>query len=113
MTVCDLTQKRCVPCEGGVPPLTTAQASELLKSVRGWELKGNQIQKSYKFKDFSENMGFVTRAALVAEAEGHHPDLNIHQWNRLTITLWTHAINGLSENDFIVAAKLDALENRK
>jgi 4a-hydroxytetrahydrobiopterin dehydratase len=112
MTVCDLTQKRCVPCEGGVPPLTDSQAKDLLKNVRGWELKGNQIQKSYKFKDFNENMGFVNRVALVAEAEGHHPDLNIFGWNKLTITLWTHAIGGLSENDFIVAAKIDALESR-
>lgn len=112
MTMCDLTQKRCVPCEGGVPALTESQAKDLLKNVKGWELKGNQILKSYKFKDFIENMGFVTRVAMVAETEGHHPDLNIHQWNRLTITLWTHAIGGLSENDFIVAAKIDALESK-
>ncbi len=110
MTLCDLTQKRCVPCEGGLPALTEAQAKDLLKNVKGWELKGNQILKTYKFKDFIQNMGFVTRIAMVAETEGHHPDINIHQWNKLTITLWTHAINGLSENDFIVAAKIDALE---
>ncbi len=112
MTVCDLSKKHCVPCEGGVPPLTAAQSKELLQTLVGWEWEGKQILKHYKFKDFNENMGFVTRVGLVAEAEGHHPDLNIHGWNQLTITLWTHAIGGLSENDFIVAAKIDALENR-
>ena len=108
METCDLTNKKCKPCEGGVPPLTDDQVTEFMKQVSGWARVGNKIEKKVKFKDFVENMKFVNKLADVAESEGHHPDLFIH-YNELTITLWTHAIGGLSENDFIVAAKADEL----
>lgn len=108
MTTCDLTNRKCVPCEGGVPSLTMDEARKFLKEVHGWALADKQIEKNFKFKDFILAMKFVNKIAEVAEAEGHHPDIFIH-YNQVKITLWTHAVNGLTENDFIVAAKIDAL----
>lgn len=109
MDACDLTKKKCVPCEGGVPPLEGDAVALHLKAVPQWKQDGDKIVRDFKFKDFVENMAFVNKVAEVAEAEGHHPDLFIHGWNKLTVTLWTHAVGGLTENDFIVAAKVDAL----
>lgn len=106
--VCDLTKKHCVPCEGGVPPLGDAEVAKFLKDVPKWKRDGKKIERDFRFKDFVENMAFVNRIAQVAESEGHHPDLTIH-YNQLKVTLWTHAVSGLTENDFIVAAKIDAL----
>jgi len=102
-----LTTKRCVPCEGGVPPLTQARAEELLMQTPGWELQDTYITRTYRFTDFKEAMVFVNRVADLAEAEGHHPDITI-TYSTVTLTLTTHAIAGLSENDFILAAKIDA-----
>ena len=104
----DLTQKRCVSCEGGVPPLGKAEVKRLLYQVSGWSLSGKWITKEFKFKNFVAAMKFVNRAGDLAEAEGHHPDIHIH-YNRVRFDIWTHAINGLSENDFILAAKIDIL----
>lgn len=106
-----LTQKRCVPCEAGVPPLGKQKVERLLGQVSGWSLSGKWITKEFSFKNFVEAMKFVNRAAELAEGEGHHPDIHIH-YNRVRFDIWTHAINGLSENDFILAAKIDALQNR-
>ena len=85
--------------------MTKKEAQDMLKKVKGWELNENEIRKAYKFKDFSESMKFVNMVANVAEEEGHHPDILI-SWNKVTLTLTTHAISGLSENDFILAAKI-------
>jgi 4a-hydroxytetrahydrobiopterin dehydratase len=106
----DFTKKRCVPCEGGVPRKTPAEVEEALRSLDGWDARegSTQLHKLYRFKDFREAMRFVNAMAELAEDEGHHPDFTVH-WNAVDVTLWTHAIGGLSENDFIVAAKLDAL----
>ena len=104
----DLTQKKCIPCEGGMPPLNEGEIEKLLKHVNGWDVEDGRLTKQFNFKDFREAMGFVNKIAEVAESEGHHPDIMIH-YSQVNIELWTHAINGLSENDFIIAAKIDEL----
>jgi 4a-hydroxytetrahydrobiopterin dehydratase len=108
-----LTQKRCVPCEGGTPALDDATTRLMLGEVPGWELRLEvgqppRITKQYKFSDFLGAMAFVDKMAALAEDEGHHPDFCVH-YSQVDVTLWTHVILGLSENDFIVASKLDAL----
>ena len=103
-----LAHKKCKPCEGGVPPMSTEQALEYLSQVEGWEYRVNRIQKEFKFKDFREGMEFVNKVAELAEEQGHHPDIYISH-NRVRVELWTHAIGGLSENDFIMAAKIALL----
>lgn len=102
------TSKRCVPCEGGVPKLDEGAIQKLLPQVEGWSVHGEKLHKSLEFDDFVAAMAFVNQMAEVAEAEAHHPDFSVH-YNQVNITIWTHAIGGLSENDFILAAKLDAL----
>ena len=104
----DLTQKKCKPCEGGTLPLTETETNKLLEQIPSWEIKDGKVYKQFKFKDFVEAMQFVNKVAEIAEQEGHHPDISI-RWNKVDIELWTHAINGLSENDFIVAAKIDEI----
>ncbi|MBI1976569.1 MAG: 4a-hydroxytetrahydrobiopterin dehydratase [Candidatus Omnitrophica bacterium] len=106
-----LSEKKCQPCEGGIPPLTNDQAEDFLRRLKsGWELLSGarEIRREYKFKNFKETMGFVNLAAAVAEKEGHHPDMEV-SWGKCVIRLSTHAIKGLSENDFILAAKIDAI----
>jgi len=85
------------------------RAREHARNLAGGELQGERLHRHFKFKDFQSVMRFVNDVAELAEAEGHHPDLHVHDWNQLEITTWTHAIGGLSENDFILAAKIDAL----
>ncbi len=104
----ELSSGHCVPCEGGARPLTPGQCEELLPQVPAWRRDGEQIHRTITFPDFVVLMEFVNRMAEVAESEGHHPDFSVH-YNRLEITLWTHAIGGLSRNDFILAARIDAL----
>ncbi len=106
----NLINKKCVPCEGGVLPFKRAEAEEYLKETPGWKIveEGKKIKLEFKFKDFKEAMAFVNRVVELAEAEGHHPDFHIF-YNRVVLELWTHAIGGLSENDFIVAAKVNNL----
>lgn len=106
----NLTQKKCVPCEAGTPPLEEARTNEFLKQVPTWALKEGHLYKKFKFKNFIEAMKFVNKIAEIAENEGHHPDFSVH-YNKVEAELWTHAINGLSENDFIVAAKIDKILN--
>lgn len=104
----DLLRKKCVPCEGGVPTLTHEQTTEFLKQTPEWSVTedNKMINRTFKFKNFHETMAFVNKVADIANAEDHHPDLLV-KYSSCTVTLWTHAINGLSENDFIVAAKID------
>jgi 4a-hydroxytetrahydrobiopterin dehydratase len=106
----DLTQKKCMPCEGGIAPFNRAEAEVLLKQIPGWTLAedGASIEKTYAFKDYAGAVAFANQIAALAEQEGHHPDLHI-AWGKLTVHTWTHAIGGLSENDFIIAAKIDEL----
>lgn len=104
----ELTSKKCVPCEGGVPALTAAEAAPLLAQIHGWQIvDGHHLRKVYAFPDFMSALGFVNRAGAVAEEEGHHPNLMV-TWGRVEAEVWTHAVDGLTENDFILAAKMDA-----
>ncbi len=106
----DLTQKSCKPCEGGVKPLMPDEYESFLRQeLQGWNaVKEKAIEKEYKFKDFQEALDFVAKVGQIAEEENHHPDIFLHNWNKVKLTLSTHAIKGLSENDFIVASKIDA-----
>ncbi|HVZ67167.1 MAG TPA: 4a-hydroxytetrahydrobiopterin dehydratase [Patescibacteria group bacterium] len=106
----DLTKKKCVPCEGGVEPFSPEEIETYQSYLKApWEvLEGIKIEKKYKFKDFKEAMVFVNKVADIANVEDHHPDIYI-SYSRVTITLWTHAIGGLSANDFIVASKIELL----
>ena len=104
----NLTEKKCKPCEGGVLPLTEDQANELLKQIPEWTIKDGHVYRQFKFKDFKEAISFVNKVAEIAEQEQHHPNIKIN-YNKVSIELYTHAINGLSENDFIVAAKIDEI----
>jgi len=105
-----LANKSCTPCRGGVPPLTQAQAAEHRRETPDWELRdeARRIERCFRFKNFSEAFGFVQKAAEVAEAEGHHPDISFG-WGYATVSLQTKKIKGLHENDFIMAAKLDGI----
>ncbi len=104
----DLIDKKCVPCEGGTLPFTREEAERYLAEVPGWELRDDEhkITKTFSFKNFAEAIAFVNRVAALAEAEGHHPDIRLFSYKKVEITLSTHAIGGLSENDFIMAAKV-------
>lgn len=104
----DLTRKKCVPCEGGIPRVEGAALDALLASVSGWQLAGDRIRKHLRFADFRAAMSFVTAMAELAEAEGHHPDFSVH-YSTVDVEIWTHAAGGLTENDFILAAKIDEL----
>ena len=106
-----LTRKACAPCEGGVPALTPEEAQALLRSVPGWTItpEGRRIRREWTAKNFRAAIDFFHRVADLAEQEGHHPDLHLVGYRHVAIEVWTHAIGGLSENDFIVAAKIDEL----
>lgn len=105
-----LAKKRCVPCEGNTAPMTEDEIHHHLSLVSGWRYISEKqaIAKQFVFNNFAEAMRFVDTVASIAEEEGHHPDIYLHDWKYVDITLSTHAINGLSENDFILAAKIDA-----
>ena len=105
----DLLNKKCVPCEGGVMPLNKEEAKKYLAQLPDWSLntEATGISKEFKFKDFIGAMNFVDKVAEVAEGEGHHPDIHIF-YNKVLLELSTHSIGGLSENDFILAAKIDS-----
>lgn len=110
-TAQQLTKKKCLPCEGGVEPCTLDESRKQLEQLSGWRLthEGERIRKDWKVANFMAGMEFFNRCAEVAEKEGHHPDLHIEGYRNVWVELWTHAIGGLSENDFIVAAKIDEL----
>ncbi|MFO0821350.1 MAG: 4a-hydroxytetrahydrobiopterin dehydratase [Pirellulales bacterium] len=111
MTSQELVAKKCLPCEGGVPSYSRAEALAQLEKLVGWSLTpdGQRIRKSWTVKHFIAGMEFFNRVAELSEAEQHHPDLHLESYRQVTIEIWTHAINGLSENDFILAAKIDQL----
>jgi len=107
LMVSELAKKSCVPCKGGTPPLTAAEITPLLAQLEGWEVeKAHHLRKTFRFKDFMATLEFVNRVGAIAEREGHHPDI-CFGWGRATIELWTHKIDGLTESDFILAAKVD------
>lgn len=107
----DLLGKKCGPCEGGAPSLAKEEAESYLAEAPGWELKpdGLEITRVFKFKNFREAIAFVNKVADLAEDEGHHPDIRLYSFNKVRLNLKTHAIGGLSENDFILAAKIGQL----
>ncbi len=107
----DLLSRHCRACEGGVPPLTATQVHDYLKELPDWHLTGDggRIRREWLAKDFTTALDFFARIAAVAEAEGHHPDLHLTDYRNVAVELWTHALGALSENDFILAARIDAL----
>lgn len=110
----DLTKKHCVPCEGETKPFIRKKAEEYLKMTRGWKLLASQgqalqIQRKFIFRNFQEALDFVNKVGKLAESEDHHPDIFIHNYKKVDITLSTHAIGGLSTNDFIIAAKINQI----
>ena len=109
-----LAEKKCVPCEGGTPALSETEAKKLLSQVDGWKLlqpegADMRIEKRFKFDGFMPGVDFVNKVARVAEDEGHHPDVLL-RWGEVKVTVWTHAAKGLTENDFILAAKIDQVQ---
>jgi 4a-hydroxytetrahydrobiopterin dehydratase len=118
--VADLTSKKCVPCESGTPPVSKNEAQKLLSETPGWKIEEqssfrekvsedlaySHLTKEFNFKDFKEAIKFVNNVAEIAEEEGHHPDIYIF-YSLVRLTLWTHAAGGLTENDFILAAKVN------
>jgi 4a-hydroxytetrahydrobiopterin dehydratase len=110
----NLKDKTCVPCKEGTPPLDDLAVASLLGQIHGWTAddsapgRERQLHKRFRFANFVDAMAFLNRVATVAEAEQHHPDFSVH-YNIVDVTLWTHSVGGLSENDFILAARLDAV----
>jgi len=110
----NLAKLSCVPPRKGEPALSEDRVRDLARDVPGWTLRPGEprLQKEFKFKDFASALAFVERVARIAEKEEHHPDIHIH-YDRVVLVLWTHAIGGLSENDFIMAAKINTLKRRR
>jgi len=109
MSPSDLAAKSCVPCKGGVPPLAGAALAALLAQLgpNGWRVvDGHHLEKAYAFADFVTALAFVNRVGAIAESQGHHPDLHLG-WGKVRIEIWTHKIDGLTESDFVLAAKAD------
>lgn len=107
----DLAQKKCVACEGGVDPLNRVEAEVLIKQLNNWSLSDDAklLSKEFTFKNFAEALAFTNKVGEIAESEGHHPDMTL-AWGKVGVSLTTHAIKGLSENDFIIAAKIDQMK---
>ena len=107
-----LDEMKCAPCRGGMPTLTNAEIDQYYKQLQSWSVveKGSvkRLEKSFKFNDFAEALAFTNKVGEIAEEQGHHPDI-LTEWGRVTVSWWTHKINGLHKNDFIMAAKTDAL----
>jgi len=105
-----LADKTCVSCHGGVPPLTPAEIAALLPHVPGWDVVDNHhLVRSYKFANFRQALDFVNHVGAIADEQNHHPDVYL-AWGKVRIEVWTHKINGLTESDFIFAAKVDRIE---
>jgi len=106
-----LHERKCTPCSGGIPPIKGIELQKYMMQVEGWDLnrENTHIMKTYTFTDFKEAIDFVNEVGRIAEREGHHPDLSVH-YREVTVTLWTHKIGGLSENDFILAARIDTVQ---
>jgi 4a-hydroxytetrahydrobiopterin dehydratase len=107
----ELARKKCAPCEGGVPPVSAEEAKALLGQLEGWEFSDDakRIRRRWTAKNFMAAIDFFNKVAALAEEEGHHPDLHLEGYRNVTVELWTHAIGGLAENDFILAAKIDRI----
>ncbi len=103
-----LSQKKCVVCESGMPPMPSYLVKKYLNQVKKWKIKKGHLYKEFKFKNFKETLKFVNKVGNIAEQEGHHPDIYF-TWGKCNIELFTHAVKGLSENDFILAAKIDRI----
>lgn len=102
-----LYTKKCIPCEGGVPPLSQDKVRIFLREIEEWELnKEGHLEKTFTFSNFKKTMAFANKVADIAEEQGHHPDLHI-KWGSCSVEIWTHKIEGLTESDFILAAKID------
>ena len=110
-TPAQLTQKKCLPCEGGIPAYSLDESKKQLENLPGWTLTADhqRIRREWVVKNFMAGIHFFGDVAKLAEAEGHHPDLHLAGYRNVAIEIWTHAIGGLSENDFILAAKIDKL----
>ena len=105
----ELARKKCTPCREGTPPVKGEKLKELLSQLKGWTVVDeHHLTRTYKFKDFSDALDFVNEVGAIAEEEDHHPDLHL-SWGKVAIELWTHKIGGLSESDFILAAKIDQI----
>ena len=106
----DLTKIKCVPCEGGEKPFAAREIKKYIQGVPGWGvLNAKKIERQLEFKNFREAVSFLIKVALLSESEGHHPDFSLFSWNKVRFTLSTHAIGGLSQNDFILAAKINKM----
>lgn len=107
-----LNEMKCVPCRGGMPALTDAEIDKYYEQLQSWSVVERdgikRLEKSFAFKDFAEALAFTNRVGEIAEKEGHHPDI-LTEWGKVTVSWWTHKIKGLHKNDFIMAAKTDAL----
>jgi 4a-hydroxytetrahydrobiopterin dehydratase len=105
----ELASKTCVPCKGGTPPLKGEELNELRRQVPEWEvIEEHHLRRTFRFKNFREALVFVNKVGELAEEQGHHPDISFG-WGRVEVTIWTHKIDGLTESDFIFAAKVDTL----
>jgi 4a-hydroxytetrahydrobiopterin dehydratase len=105
----ELAERECVPCRGGVPPLKGDEIETFLRQLKDWQVVNeHHLRKEYRFKDFRESLEFVNRIGELAEAQGHHPDI-CFGWGKAEVTIWTHKIDGLTESDFVLAAKIDRL----
>jgi 4a-hydroxytetrahydrobiopterin dehydratase len=105
----ELAERQCVPCRGGVPPLAGEEIRRLASQVEGWQvINDHHLQKTYAFKNFREALEFVNRIGQLAEEQGHHPDI-CFGWGKADVSIWTHKIDGLTESDFVLAAKIDRL----
>ena len=110
----DLANKKCIPCEGNIPPFNADEIHKYLKKVDGWDVKSNEdksfyLIKDYKFNNFEESQNFVNKVGSIAEEENHHPDISFG-WGYCKVKIFTHAIKGLAESDFILAAKIDKID---
>tara|TARA_B110000090_G_scaffold188576_1_gene218952 strand:+ start:246 stop:587 length:342 start_codon:yes stop_codon:yes gene_type:complete len=109
----DLSEKKCIPCEGGIPPFSTEKIQDFLKKIDGWSAKEDEpsefyLFKEFKFKNFVQSQEFVNTVGVIAERESHHPDISFG-WGYASVKIFTHAIKGLAESDFILAAKIDKI----
>jgi len=111
----DLSEKKCIPCKGGIPPYDLSEIHKYLKKIDGWDVKKKEneiyfLEREFKFKNFYESQKFVNQVGAIAEKEGHHPDI-IFGWGYAKIQIFTHKIKGLVESDFILAAKINKIQN--
>lgn len=109
MKMTDLAKKKCVPCEGGQPPLKKEEVERYLPQVPKWSLEEGKLVRRLKFKNFKQAIAFVNKVANLAEEENHHPNILVFGWRNVKLTFYTHAIKGLSENDFIMASKVNKM----